>query len=168
MIGLRIARIQPPHHWHLDAIQQAFSHGVKKLIIGIGSSDKSHTPDNPFSAQERNHMLSLLLEQNGLLSMTEIYHFPDFANDTQRIQHILHNVPSFTHVISDNPQVTDLFPDRHIIQPENRIHIRASDIRQAIIDQHDHIIQQYLSPEVIDYLQKTDAYERIKKLYQPQ
>jgi len=168
MIGLRIGRIQPPHLGHIDAIQQSFSHGITKLIIGIGSSNKVHSKDNPFSVYERHHMLSLLLEQNGLLSMTEIYELPDFADDTQRTQHIVHSVPSFTHVISDNPQVTNLFPDRYIIQPENRIPIRASDIRQAIINQHDHIIQQYLSPEIIHYLQETDAYERIKKLYQRQ
>jgi len=114
----------------LDAIQQAFSHGVKKLIIGIGSSDKSHSPDNPFSAQEREHM------------------------------------PTFTHVISDNPRVNDQFDDKIIIQPQNNLPIRASDIRHAIIHHQDHIIQQYLSPEVINYLQTIQAEERMGKLLQ--
>lgn len=165
MIGLRIARIQPPHHWHLDAIQQAFSHGVKKLIIGIGSSDKSHTSDNPFSANERHHMIQTLLDQHNLSAHTEIYQLPDFPDDAQRLQYIADKLPAFTHVVSDNPQVTDLFPDRHIIQPKNRIIIRASDIRQAIINQNHTIIHQFLSPEIIHYLQEIDAYERIKSLH---
>jgi len=149
----------------LDAIQQAFSHGIKKLIIGIGSSDKSHTPDNPFSAQEREHMLSLLLEKNGLLSMTQIYHLPDFPDDTQWTQHIIQTIPTFTHVISDNPRVNDQFDDKIIIQPQNNLPIRASDIRHAIINQNHTIINQFLSPHIIHYLQKVDAYERIKNLH---
>ncbi len=164
MIGLRIARIQPPHHWHLDAIQQAFSHGITKLIIGIGSSDKSHTQDNPFSIEERHHMLSLLLEKNGLLAHTEIYHLPDFPDDAQRTQHIAQTVPAFTHIISDNPRVNDLFNDKIIIQPQNNLPIRASIIRQAIIDQQDDIIQQYLTQDIISYLQEIQADKRIGKL----
>jgi len=166
MIGLRIARIQPPHHWHLDAIQQAFSHGIKKLVIGIGSADQSHTTDNPFSIDERHHMIERLLHTHKLIHMTEIYQIPDFPDDTQWTQHITHHIPDFHHIISDNPRVTDLFPDKKIIIPQQNIAIRASDIRQAIIHQKDDILQKHLSPEIINYLQEIDAHERIKWLYQ--
>ena len=164
--GLWIARIQPPHHWHLDAIQQAFSHGVKKLIIGIGSSDKTHTTDNPFSIDERQYMIEKLLQSQNFLSMTEIYQIPDFPNDTQRTQHVIQTIPDFHHIISDNPRVTDLFPDKKIIIPQQNIAIRASDIRNAIIHQHDHILQQHLSPDIINYLQEINAYDRLKLLEQ--
>jgi nicotinamide-nucleotide adenylyltransferase len=166
MIGLRIARIQPPHLGHLDAIQQAFSHGMKKLIIGIGSADKYNTAQNPFSENERQHMIQTLIDKHNLSDYTQIYHLPDFPEDTQWIQHITNTLPTWSHVISDNPQVTDLFPDRHIIQPKNRIIIRASDIRQAIREQNHTVIQQFLAPEVIAYLEQIDAYERIKSLNQ--
>ena len=159
--GLRIARIQPPHHWHLDAIRQAFDHGITTLIIGIGSADKSHTPDNPFSVQERHHMLTLLLEQNGLTSQTQIHHISDFPDNKKRIQNIVQTVPEFTHIISDNPRVTDLFNDKIIIQPQNNLPVRASDIRQAIIQQQNHIIEQYLSTDVIGYLKEIDGYKRL-------
>jgi len=162
--GLRIARIQPPHNWHLDAIQQAFSHDITKLIIGIGSSDKYNTPDNPFTAQEREHMISLLLEKNWLLSQTQIFHIPDFPDDAERTQNIVQSVPDFTHIISDNPQVTNLFNDKIIIKPDNNILIRASDIRQAMMYQQTHSIEQYLSKEVINYLEEIQAEERIKNL----
>jgi len=108
-------------------------------------------------------MIQIFLDQHNLSQHTEIYQLPDFPDDAQRLQHIADKLPAFTHIISDNPQVTDLFPDRHIIQPENRILIRASDIRQAIIDQNHTIINQFLSPEIIHYLQEIDAHNRLTK-----
>ena len=164
--GLRIARIQPPHHGHIDAIQQALDFWLKKIIIGIGSANISHTSDNPFSADERQYMIQTLLDKHGLTSYTQIHHLPDFPDDTQRTQHIIQTIPDFTHVISDNTRVNSLFHDKIIIQPQTNLPVRASVIRQAIIQQQDHILQQFLSPEIINYLTQIDGYQRIKSLKQ--
>jgi nicotinamide mononucleotide adenylyltransferase len=41
----------------LDGIQQALDQGITKLIIGIGSSNKEFTAENPFTYEERKQMI---------------------------------------------------------------------------------------------------------------
>ena len=56
MRALFIGRFQPFHKGHLKIIQQA-SETYDQILVGIGSSQYSHTVDNPFTAEERTEMI---------------------------------------------------------------------------------------------------------------
>ncbi|MBI2185096.1 MAG: nicotinamide-nucleotide adenylyltransferase [Thaumarchaeota archaeon] len=54
--GLFVGRFQPFHLGHLYAVKKILGE-VDELIIVVGSTQKSHEPDNPFTAGERILML---------------------------------------------------------------------------------------------------------------
>ncbi|HIH35636.1 MAG TPA: adenylyltransferase/cytidyltransferase family protein, partial [Methanosphaera sp.] len=60
--GLLIGRMQPVHKGHISVIKDTLKE-VDELIIGIGSSDKSHTNSNPFTGGERILMLTKALRE---------------------------------------------------------------------------------------------------------
>lgn len=62
-VGLFIGRFQPGLHFgELDAIAQAMEKGVKHFLIGVGSSNKEFTSDNPFTYDERKIMIEASLK----------------------------------------------------------------------------------------------------------
>ena len=74
-IGLFIGRFQPFHFGHIDALHQARKYGITEFFIGIGSSNKEHTAENPFTYDERKTMITKLL--NSLHIKFKIYSIPD-------------------------------------------------------------------------------------------
>ena len=163
---LRIARMQPLHHGHIDAIQQALETGIERLIIGIGSSNESHTAENPLHLEERMQILQTALEGYGVHKLVEIYPIPDFVDDARWVDHIQTQLPDFDTVISNNPWVLDIFAEqkKHILQPVERIPVRASDIRQAIIDNNIEFLRQYLLPHTLQHLHELDIADRLSKI----
>lgn len=162
--GLRIARIQPPHYGHLDAIKQALDAGMDKILIGIWSAHESHTTQNPFTGEEREYMMRQMLATEKLDKYTDIYHLPDYAEDALRVQHIQDNFPLFHTVISDNPRVVENFIPLNIpiFHPMMRKNIRAADIRKALATNDQKTLTQYLAPNVLSYLNQINASQRIR------
>jgi len=103
MIGLLIGRFQPFHLGHLEAIQFALSK-VKKLWIGIGSSNKPSEKNNPFTAEERKEMILSSLDES-ILNQIQIYFIPDLENHQKWIENIDLTVPEFG-VVFTNDQLT--------------------------------------------------------------
>ena len=56
MKALFIGRFQPFHKGHLKVIKDIIKKDYR-VIIGIGSSQYSHTVDNPFTSDERKKMI---------------------------------------------------------------------------------------------------------------
>ncbi len=161
---LRIARMQPLHHGHIDAIQQALETGIERLIIGVWSANTSHTMDNPLHIEERMQILQIALEGYGIHKLVEIYPIPDFVDDARWLDHIQKQLPEFDAVISNNSWVINLFAehDKTIIQPIERIAVRASDIRQAMLENNIAFLQQYLLPGTLQYLHELDIADRLR------
>jgi nicotinamide mononucleotide adenylyltransferase len=60
---LFIGRFQPGLHLgQIDGLKQAMEKGVRHFLIGIGSSNKEFTRDNPFTYDERKTMIELSLK----------------------------------------------------------------------------------------------------------
>ena len=91
-IGLFIGRFQPLHFGHIDALNQARKKGITEFIIGIGSSNKEHTAENPFTYEERKTMISKILKTLGI--KFSIYPLPDVDSDEDWKNYIIKNVPS--------------------------------------------------------------------------
>ncbi len=54
--GFFIGRFQPFHFGHLSVVRYALEHD-DELIVAIGSTDKSFTTKDPFTASERFEMI---------------------------------------------------------------------------------------------------------------
>jgi len=62
-VGVLVGRFQPFHNGHLEAVRYALKK-VDYLYIVIGSSQKSHERDNPFTAGERITIIKAALDHN--------------------------------------------------------------------------------------------------------
>jgi cytidyltransferase-like protein len=65
MKALFIGRFQPFHKGHAEQIR-LISKKYEEIIIGIGSAQRSHTIENPFTAAERTAMIKEFLKDEGI------------------------------------------------------------------------------------------------------
>ena len=64
-VGVLVGRFQPFHNGHLEAVRFALRK-VDYLYVVIGSSQRSHERDNPFTAAERIAMVKSALDSSGV------------------------------------------------------------------------------------------------------
>lgn len=63
--GVYIGRFQPPHQAHLLVMLEALQN-VGQLIVVIGSARAARTTKNPFTAEERQQVISAMLREAGV------------------------------------------------------------------------------------------------------
>jgi nicotinamide-nucleotide adenylyltransferase len=105
-----IGRFQPFHLGHHTVISE-IAKEVDELIIGIGSAQMSHTPENPFTAGERIMMIS-----RGLKDLDLNYYvipIPDIHRNAIWVSHVVSMTPPFSIVYSNNPLVSRLFTEKN-------------------------------------------------------
>lgn len=110
MNALFIGRFQPFHKGHLKVIQNA-SKEYDEIIIGIGSSQYSHSADNPFSAEERKIMINRSLKKADIKNF-KIILIPDIHNPPKWVDHILSIFTDFDIVITNNSLTKSLFLEK--------------------------------------------------------
>lgn len=157
--ALWVARQQPLHIGHLDALHQVFANGIQKILIGIGSANKMRTDDNPFSAAERIAILEATLKAEGLYDKVGIYLLMDTHNNTRRRQQITDELPPFGTVVTNNEYLQKLFSDKQCFIPLIRHNINATMIRQALLLKENEVLARYLHPSTFNYLQAINAAE---------
>jgi nicotinamide-nucleotide adenylyltransferase len=64
-VGLLVGRFQPFHLGHLAAVKFAIRR-VGYLYVVVGSAQRSHERDNPFTAGERIEMIKAVLDGDGV------------------------------------------------------------------------------------------------------
>lgn len=137
MSSLFIGRFQPLHTGHLSVIEQ-----YPDLVIGIGSSQYSGTPDNPLTAAERRQCL----EQ---VTSAPIVDLPDIHDDRRWVEHILKIVytvtPRIDLVVSGNALVQSLCRQAGLtVRPiTSTIAIDGTTLRQ-LIRSHNPVWKQYV------------------------
>ena len=107
MNGFLIGRFQPFHFGHLEAVNFALSN-VEQLYIGIGSSNKSYQPRNPFTAEERNLMIMSSLDENTLKKVS-IYDIPDVDDHSKWTQSIDNIIPEYDIIFSNDDFTQHLY-----------------------------------------------------------
>ena len=135
------------------------------LYIGIGSTQYSHTSDNPFTTEERAEIIKKALIKNKIPEdQFQIIPIPDIHSNPDWPEYVQSLVPSFDIVfVGDNGLVKELFEtytDIPIKIVNHEIDICATDIRNAIQNNQDW--KKYLDNTTIEYLKKIDGIKRVK------
>lgn len=105
--SLVIGRFQPFHMGHLEMICKCSAES-SGLVIGIGSAQYSHEPDNPFTAGERYLMIDESLKHAGISDYC-IVPIEDLNRYSVWVSHVVSMVPPFRYVYSNNPLTRRLF-----------------------------------------------------------
>jgi nicotinamide-nucleotide adenylyltransferase len=113
MRGLYIGRFQPYHFGH-QAVLEKIAEEVEEIIIVIGSSQESHTPDNPFTGGERMEMVYAALSESYLRERCYVTPLQDIKRNSVWVSHLQSMVPRFDVVYSNNPLVLQLISEAGI------------------------------------------------------
>lgn len=105
--ALFIGRFQPFHKGHLHCLKY-ISNRASKLIIVMGSSQKSNTFQNPLSSSERMALLREVFRQEGI-SCAKVIEQTDVNDNALWVSNLLSSVPKFDVLYSNNKLVKSLF-----------------------------------------------------------
>jgi len=135
-VGLFIGRFQPFHLGHLKVIKNMFGK-VDKVIIGIGSSQKSRTKENPFTFNERYIMIDTTIMENiPSFFKYQIVGIHDIESDEEWIDYVCTLIGKIDVVYTGNPHIKSLFKKQGIKIKDTEIieglRISGTDIRKRI------------------------------------
>jgi len=163
-IALFIGRFQPLHHGHIHVIKNILrTHD--KLKIGIGSSQLSHTINDPFTKEERKAFIKAALEKRNISPKRyEIFYIPDIYNAKKWVNHVISIVGEFDSVFSNSNWVRELFSNRSI-KVEKKITIfkekfNANNIRNLII-KDDKKWKTLVPKEIVELIKEFNGINRI-------
>ena len=164
MRALYIGRFQPYHRGHHAVIKEIASE-VEEVIICIGSAQRSHELDNPFTAGERYLMISKSLRAEGIANF---YIVPvlDVNRNAVWLSHVESLIPPVDVVYAHNPLIERLFMERgyEVRVPSlfNRKEYSGSEIRRRILTDGDW--ESLVPPAVIEVLREIHGIRRMKDL----
>ncbi len=162
--ALIIGRFQPFHNGHLALVKKAFE-DTREVVIGIGSAQASHTPDNPFTAGERFEMIAGALKG---AKMTDFFVVP--IEDMHRcglwVAHVANLLPKFDVYYSNNPIDIRLFKEAGMEVRETglfeREHFAGVELRRMMIEGGEW--RRYVPPEVAHVIDDIDGIARLRAI----
>ncbi|MFX1320260.1 MAG: nicotinamide-nucleotide adenylyltransferase [Promethearchaeota archaeon] len=168
-VALFIGRFQPLHHGHIYVLNTIFNlYNIVK--IGIGSSQLSHLPNDPFTSEERIKFIKATLKKRKIVNKRyNIYEIPDIFNAKKWVNHVVSIVGDFNVVFSNSDWVRELFQNEGF-KLGRKITIfnkkfNGNNIRILIKEENNN--WRHLVPkEVIDLIEDFNGIERIKMLYE--
>ncbi len=167
-IALFIGRFQPLHHGHIYVLKNILKF-YKKVKIGIGSSQFSHTLNDPFSSEERKKFLDAALKKRDISSKQyEIFYIPDIFNANKWVDHVISIVGNFNSLYSNSDWVRELFFNKGI-KVEKKITIFKKKFNgnyiRKLISKNDKKWRNLVPKEVIKLIEDFEGVKRIKSLY---
>ena len=164
--GLFVGRFQPFHRGHLSGIRFALRR-VSILYVGIGSAEKSHEANNPFTAGERIGMIMACLNQANVdCRRWLIIPIPDSHSHGAWVANVQMLVPSFKLVFSNDPLTARLFSEKDIrvvpVPLIKRPQYSATEIRRRI---REGLVWENLLPSPVPrIIKEASGVERIKEV----
>lgn len=133
--SLVIGRFQPFHNGHMEVIKKCASES-DMLIVGIGSAQYSHEPDNPFTAGERYLMIDESLRAEGIDNYC-IVPIEDLNRYSVWVSHVASMSPPFSRVYSNNHFTRRLFAEAGYELRDsplyNRVVYSGTEVRKRMI-----------------------------------
>lgn len=164
--GLFVGRFQPLHLGHLEVINRLLR-DLDELVIVIGSSQRSHESDNPFTSGERIMMVRAALNDTGINpSKYYLITVPDVQNHSTWVSQVLSSSPPFAVVYSNDALTRRLFKEAGTkvekIPFINRGSYSSTEVRKRMLTDGDwkSLIPQPVSELIIGF----GGVERMKEL----
>ncbi len=164
MRALYIGRFQPYHLGH-HAVLKEMASEADEVIICIGSAQRSHELDNPFTAGERYMMISKSLRDEGIFNF---YIVPvlDVNWNAVWVSHVESLIPPVDVVFTNNPLIERLFEEQgyKVRAPPlfNRKEYSGSEIRRRI--SNDESWEILVPQAVVDVMTEINGLKRMKAL----
>lgn len=164
--GLFVGRFQPFHLGHLKAVKYALKE-VDYLYVVVGSAQKSHEKENPFTAAERIAMVKEALDANGVdPSKWMAMPIQDADSHYLWVASLRAMVPKFD-VVFTNDALT------HLLFSEDGIEVKAvpfldrgdytaTNVRDRIVSGQDW--ESLVPPQVARLVKRFGGVERVKAL----
>lgn len=161
MRALTVGRYQPFHLGHLKALEYV-SERAGELIVGVGSSQENHTPENPFTFEERRMMIESSFKPNS--GGYTIVPIPDVNDDNRWVKHVVNIIPNFDVVYTNGRLEKKLFMEAGV-RVENipffdRKKLTATEVRRRIIE--DENWEELIPKGTRDVILRVDGVRRIK------
>ncbi len=158
-----IGRFQPYHIGH-HSVLDSIACEVYEFIVWIGSAQRSHEPENPFTAGERVVMVSRSLKDLGI----DYYVIPieDIQRNAVWVSHVRSMTPYFDLAYTNNPLVFRLFEEAGVQVKRSPMHQRdvysGTIIRKKILSGEDWA---HLVPDAVaETIDKIGGVERIREI----
>jgi nicotinamide-nucleotide adenylyltransferase len=165
-VGLLVGRFQPFHLGHLFAIKFALDQ-VDFLYIAIGSAQKSHQLDDPFTAGERIRMVKGALDEDGIDCHRWLaIPVPDAPAHSIWVATVESLVSGFSKVFTNDPLTKRLFVEHGTAVVENPLYMRekmsATEVRRRILDGR--IWDELVPKSVVKVIDEVGGIKRLKSL----
>lgn len=166
--GVYIGRFEPPHAAHLLVMLEALQ-SVQKLIVVIGLARAARNPKNPFTAEERQEVITAMLLEAGIARARLLFvHVRDYYyNEALWLSEVQRGVQHFTrgstdvaligHVKDESSYYLRSFPawefiPSHVVSP-----LSATDVRRAYFEGHLDDVRGMVPPAVHAFLERFHA-----------
>ena len=159
-----IGRFQPFHNGHM-LVLEGMTKVCGKIFIGIGSSEKSRTKENPFSLAERKEMIQRALQGKDLIPMFDIHmiDLPDETDDDVWREKVLEVSGPVDKVWTGNERTKKCFEGYVEVQNIREVPgISGIDIRDKMYSNGDW--QDLVPKEVVSFISEFDLLNQIKQI----
>lgn len=164
VVGLFVARFQPLHKGHEKSIKKALKQ-YEKLIIAIGSANKSRTESNPFTAEERKLMLESVFSKEINDGKIEIIAVDDKSNDEDWANDLISKI-NFDEVYTASEWVAKSFEGKKSVKkfkPFKYEIINGTNIRRLIKEGNEEW-KKYVNRKVVEIINRIALKEFFAKL----
>ncbi|MFC4426597.1 bifunctional nicotinamide-nucleotide adenylyltransferase/Nudix hydroxylase [Deinococcus navajonensis] len=177
--GVYIGRFEPPHQAHLLVMLEALQ-SVQKLIVVIGSARAARNTKNPFTAEERQEVITAMLLEAGVARSRLLFvHVRDyFYNESLWLSEVQAGVQAHTRGSSDVALIGHLkdessyylrsfpaweFIPTHVVSP-----LSSTDVRAAYFEDRLEEVAGMVPPSVhtfLDSFHRTPEYAELRAEY---
>lgn len=164
--ALLIGRYQPFHRGHLEVVKKILEE-CDLLVVGIGSSQESHSRENPFTGGERLSMIEEALADEEIpVQRYTIIPLPDIKNNALWVSHVKAYCPPFDVVYTRNPLNRRLFEEAGMKVKEQPLFDRekysGTKIRKRMLEDQDW--EELVPGGVARMVKKIGGVERLKSV----
>jgi len=164
MRALVLGRFQPTHLGHLACLKEAAAR-AQKIVVVIGSAQRSHSLHDPFTAGERVAMLADAAK-DAKLPVEHIIPVPDLDQYHLWVSQVRAYTPAFDVVVTGSPMTALLFQqagfDVARVQPVERSRFAGTAIRRRLFAGER--VNDAVPPTVAAFLDRVDIQARLRAL----